>query len=259
MTPVAALGPITPEKNTTNTTGTVTIAATSVDELIAVPMVSSTLPARASIVWATSLSRRVPLKLAKTRVANPPKAENVAICRLPTTLSEIANIPGTTTAARVARSAAAEDQVGTNGVASPAAASRERRRGNGRARASLVTSCGFGPGRQAHRTTPGASTAELAFLLHGPLGQRSGLQAGVRDRLAALHRKAIGTVGQPGLGALERGQLAPEVLQPALVELVLVEVLGVLVPRLEASVALQGTVLLECGQGLFDAGAFVGE
>ncbi len=44
VTPAAALGPATPAKNTVKVTGTVTIAASAVEELTAVPIISSTLP-----------------------------------------------------------------------------------------------------------------------------------------------------------------------------------------------------------------------
>jgi hypothetical protein len=67
---------------------------------------------------AMSLSRRAPPKLARTSVANPPKAAKVAICRLPITLSVIANRPGITIVARTARIAAAVDQIGSHGVES---------------------------------------------------------------------------------------------------------------------------------------------
>jgi hypothetical protein len=115
VTPEAAPGPRTPAKNTTKVTGTVTTAASAVEPFMAVPMLSSTLPAIASAVWAISLSRRVPPKLARTSVANPPKAANVAICRLPITLSVNANKPGTTIVALTARIAAGVDQLANLG------------------------------------------------------------------------------------------------------------------------------------------------
>ena len=115
-TPAAAFGPVTPAKNTANVTGTVTTAASAVEELTAVPIVSSALPATASARCAISLSRRVPAKLTRTSVANEPNAANSAICRLPISLSEIANRHGITTAARAARIAAGADQVGSHGV-----------------------------------------------------------------------------------------------------------------------------------------------
>ena len=124
VTPEAALGPATPAKNTANVTGTVTIAARAIDELTAVPMMMRTLPASASPPWAISLSRRVPPKFASTSVANPPKAANVAICGLPITLSVIANRPGITSTARSARSAAARDHTGNQGVVPGAAPQR---------------------------------------------------------------------------------------------------------------------------------------
>ena len=101
-----------PAKNTANVTGTVASAARAVEELTRVPMVSSALPAIASAVWASSFSRRVPPNAASTRVANPPNAANVAICRLPITLSVSANSPHTTITARTARRAAGRDHTG---------------------------------------------------------------------------------------------------------------------------------------------------
>jgi len=127
VTPEAAFGPAMPAKNTANVTGRVTTAATAVDDVTAVPIVSRTLPATASATWARSLSRRVPAKAAITSVANPPNAANVAICRLPTTLSVKANRPGTTIVARTARIAAALDNCGSHARHCADAASGPRR------------------------------------------------------------------------------------------------------------------------------------
>ena len=68
-----------PAKNTAKVTGTVTSAASTVEELTAVPIVSSALPASASATWARSLSRRVPPNDASTSVAKAPNAAKVAI------------------------------------------------------------------------------------------------------------------------------------------------------------------------------------
>ena len=116
MAPEAAFGPVTPAKKTANVTGTVTIAASTTEELTAVPMLSSTLPATARAPCATSLSRRLPANDASTSVAKPPKAANKAICRLPITLSVNANNPGTTIVARAARIAAGVDHAGSQGI-----------------------------------------------------------------------------------------------------------------------------------------------
>ena len=112
LTPAAAFGPHTPAKKTANATGRVTSAASAVAELTAVPIAISALPAIASARCAISFSRRVPPKDTSTSVANPPNAANVAICRLPSTWSANANRPGTTIAARTARSAAGTDHTG---------------------------------------------------------------------------------------------------------------------------------------------------
>src|ERR1700751_1607495 len=101
-----------PAKNTANVTGTVTIAASRVEELTIVAIVSSTLPVIASARWATSLSRQVPANDASTSVAKPPKAANVAIWTFPITSWVSANSPQTTTIARTARYAAGTDQRG---------------------------------------------------------------------------------------------------------------------------------------------------
>src|SRR5581483_612763 len=66
-----------------------------------------------------------------------------------------------------------------------------------------------------------------------PVGRGDGLQALVRDRLAADHRDAVRPLGEARLRTLDGRELLPEVVGPALVELVLVqlgrEVAGVLV------------------------------
>jgi hypothetical protein len=94
----------------------VTDAAKAVFELTAVPMISSTLPVTARPACAISLSRLVPPNVASTRVAKPPNAANVAICRLPMTSYVSANSPGTTSVARTARNAAGFDQTGNHSL-----------------------------------------------------------------------------------------------------------------------------------------------
>ena len=81
-----------------------------------------------------------------------------------------------------------------------------------------------------------SAPAEAILLLHGPLSSRARLEPPVRDRLAALDREPVRAVGQPGFGALHGGQLLEQILPAARVELVLVEVLGVLVAGLESIV-----------------------
>jgi hypothetical protein len=97
------------------------------------------------------------------------------------------------------------------------------------------------------------------LLFDRPLGRRPGLEAAVRDRLTALHREAVGALGQAGLGALHGGQLLAQILHPPSVELVLVEVLGVLVAGLALVVGVQRTVVLQRRQRLLDAGPLGGE
>ena len=110
--PEAAFGPPIPAKKIANVTGTVTSAASQVVPLTRVPMISTTLPARASPRCAANLSRLVPPNPAMTSVANPPNVANSAICGSPTTLSVIAKRAGMTTVARAARIAAGTDQTG---------------------------------------------------------------------------------------------------------------------------------------------------
>ena len=90
-----------------------TIAASTVEELTSVAIVSSTLPVSASARWARSLSRHVPANDASTSVAKLPNAAKVAICGFPITLSLSANSPHTQTIARIARIAAGTDQRGS--------------------------------------------------------------------------------------------------------------------------------------------------
>jgi hypothetical protein len=111
----------------------VTSAASSVEELTAVPIVSSALPASASPRCARSLSSGRPPNAASTSVANPPNAANVAIWRLPATLSLIAKIVGITTVARTARIAAGRDHTGSHCAGCEAADTRARTRGVGAA------------------------------------------------------------------------------------------------------------------------------
>ncbi len=79
--------------------------------LTSVPMIKARLPATARPRCAATLSFRLPPKLAKISVANPPNVANSVICASPMTLNASANSPGTTMVARMARSNAAFDQV----------------------------------------------------------------------------------------------------------------------------------------------------
>ena len=78
VAPDATLALATPANSTQKAATDVTSPANHVVEFTAVPMINKTLPAIANPKWATSLSGRVPPKLASTRVANPPNAANVA-------------------------------------------------------------------------------------------------------------------------------------------------------------------------------------
>src|SRR5207247_3882114 len=62
------------------------------------------------------------------------------------------------------------------------------------------------------------------FFLGGALGGRDRFQALVRNQLAALDREAVRAGREPGLGALDGGELFAECLCEPLVELVLVDV-----------------------------------
>src|SRR5207302_5905386 len=63
------------------------------------------------------------------------------------------------------------------------------------------------------------------FLLGGgPLRRRHCLEAGIRDRLAALDRHAVGAGGKPLLRTVDGGKLEAQVLGEAFVELGVVEI-----------------------------------
>jgi hypothetical protein len=62
------------------------------------------------------------------------------------------------------------------------------------------------------------------LFLDGPLGRRQGLEALIRDRLAAFDGEAVRPGGETRLGALERVKVFAQVVRKTLVELVLVEV-----------------------------------
>ena len=80
---------------------------------------------------------------------------------------------------------------------------------------------------------PGAADRDLGSAIEAlllgdrALGGRDRLQPLVRDRIAALYREPVATLCQPLLGPLDRRQLRVQVVAPALVELVLVRVGGV--------------------------------
>ena len=81
---------------------------------------------------------------------------------------------------------------------------------------------------------PGHSDRRQPFLvrflfLDGPLGRGQGLEATIRDRLAALDGEAVRSGGETRFGALERGEVFTQVVRETLVELVLVEI-GSLIP-----------------------------
>jgi hypothetical protein len=83
IAPDAAFGAIVPAKRITKVTGKATREARRAEEDTRVPITTRTVPVSARPTCATALSRRVPPKLDMTKVANPPKAANVAIWRLP--------------------------------------------------------------------------------------------------------------------------------------------------------------------------------
>ena len=101
--------------------------------------------------------------------------------------------------------------------------------------------------------------AEAVLFLDRPLSGRSSFQPRVRDRLTALDRQSVRPLGEPRFGALDRVQFALQVLGAAGVELILVEVLGASIARVDDVVALERAVAPERGHRLLDPGAFVGE
>ncbi len=64
------------------------------------------------------------------------------------------------------------------------------------------------------------------LLLDGALGCGQRFQAFVRDRLAAIHRDAIGASGESGVGALDCRELLGEILREALFQLFFIQVLS---------------------------------
>src|SRR5262249_35173901 len=98
-----------------------------------------------------------------------------------------------------------------------------------------------------------------ALFLHGPLGRRECLEPPVGDRLAAVDRQTVRPVREPLLGASDGRELTLQILDPARVELVLVEVLRVLVARLEALVALERAGPLKYGEALLDPRPLAGQ
>ena len=98
-----------------------------------------------------------------------------------------------------------------------------------------------------------------ALFLDRSLGERPGFEPSVGDRLATLNRKAVGTGGKSGLGALERRDLDLQVVPAALVELVLVEVLVVPIAGLDSGVTLQRSLAVEAREGPLDPGPLVCE
>ena len=143
------MGPITPAKKMANATGMVTSAASQVLPLTRVPIISARLPVTARPRCAVSLSRRVPPKLAKISVANPPNVANRVICTSPMTLKVSANRPGTTMVARTARIAAGTDQVTRQGES---AASRGRHARDRRAVGTAAAGSGMGESLRKPRT-----------------------------------------------------------------------------------------------------------
>src|SRR6476619_1278518 len=82
--------------------------------------------------------------------------------------------------------------------------------------------------RSGHSYRRQRSLVHFLFL-DGPLGRRQGLEALIRDRLAAFDGEAVRSGGETRFGALERVKVFAQVLRETLVELVLVEI-GSLIP-----------------------------
>ena len=127
--------------------------------------------------------------------------------------------------------------------AAAACASRRRSRPVGRRGAARP--------KWSSATCSSARQSPLARSSGGQLGGREHLEALVRNRSPALDRKAVGAVGEPRLGALDRVQLAAEIIGQALVELVLVEV-GREIRRVGVVRELAVVLLLEAGERPLD-------
>ncbi len=103
-----------------------------------------------------------------------------------------------------------------------------------------VRAAGARSGSRPRRRSAGGAL----LLLDRQLGGREGLEALVGDRLAALDRDAVGAGAESHLGALDGGEPPLQVLEPAGVELVLVEALRVDVAGLDPAVSLFGAAAL---------------
>src|SRR3954447_10679608 len=90
------------------------------------------------------------------------------------------------------------------------------------------------------------------LLLDGALRRRVGLEAGIGNRLATLHREPVRAVGQPLLGPLHRRELLAQAVGQAFVAFVLVQV-GTGVPEVLVDVReLVVGLAREFGQRLLD-------
>ena len=88
-------------------------------------------------------------------------------------------------------------------------------------------------GRPGVSTTPGLRAAVEPLLFHRALGGRHSLQPRVRDRFPAVDRKSIGAGCESCLRTFDSRELCVEILGPAGIELIFVEVLRILVSGLD--------------------------
>src|SRR5439155_7185808 len=89
-------------------------------------------------------------------------------------------------------------------------------------------------------------------------GCRKSLETLVRNRLAAFDREAVGAGGEPGLGALDGGELLAQTVRQAFVELVLVKI-GAEVSRVDVVGLLARIHVGEPAQRPLDSLAFLGQ
>jgi hypothetical protein len=105
----------------------------------------------------------------------------------------------------------------------------------------------------------GSFYASALLLLDGPFRGGQSLESSVRDRLAAFDRKSVRSGGQSSLRALNGSELLAEILGATGVELVLIEVFGIVVTWFSAIGTLEGSIAVERGQSRFDARTLEGK
>lgn len=100
----------------------------------------------------------------------------------------------------------------------------------------------------------------VALVLVGAaLSGREHLEPGVRNRLTTINRQAVRSRRQTLLGSFHGRQLCQELLATSLVELVVLEIFGIHIARLETLRGLKRTFGSELCERVLDSCAFAGE